>query len=67
MDLDGRATCLLSNLFQKHMSWDLADKPPSTLATGEVNDTGLKLLSTDITGRHFGTGTTIACFGCAGT
>ena len=48
------------------MSRDLAEKPSSILATGEVNDTGLKSLSTDTGGRHFGTGTTIACFSCAG-
>ena len=67
MDLPGRANCLLSNLSQTHMSKDIAEKPSSTLAAGEVNDTGLQSLSTDIGGRHFGTGTTIACFSCAGT
>ena len=49
------------------MSRDLAEKPSSTLATGEVNDTSLKSLSTDAGGWHFGTGTIIACFSCAGT
>ena len=67
MDLPGRANCLLSNLSQTHMSRDLAEKPSSTLATGEVNDTGLQSFSTDTGGRHFGTGTTIACFSCART
>ena len=43
MDLPGRANCLLSNLSQTHMSRDLAEKPSSTLATAEVNDTGLRV------------------------
>ena len=67
MDLPGRANCILSNLFQTHMSRDLAEKPSSTVATSKVNDTGLKSLSTDIGGPHCGTGTAIACFSCAGT
>ena len=35
MDLPERANCLLSNLSQTHMSRVLAEKPYSTLATGE--------------------------------
>ena len=50
MDLPRRANYLLSNLSQTHMTRDLAEKPSSTLATGEVNDTSLKSLSTDIGG-----------------
>ena len=49
------------------MSRDLAEKPSSTLATGKVNDTGLKSLSTDIGGPHRETGTAVAGFSCAGT
>ena len=50
VDLPRRANYLLSNLSQTHMTRDLAEKPSSTLATGEVNDTSLKSLSTDIGG-----------------